>query len=519
VDFYVGDHNSCNRTTLPGLWKVLLTLAAITPLAGRNWVLSQFRHGVWRRVFVQRMRQDVTERDREIDSALQGAVAGEVGEERYDLWFGDHVSLRLTSKSLEVSAADQFTLDRLQSQFRLELLSAGRMTAGKDVELHFRLDPRLGQSDRVAANAVHSNARRTSTSAPARAGQGNRRRRFATLEQFVVGQNNRLAHTAANMVVERPGSVTPLFLFGPTGSGKTHLLEGIWSAVRQGSESRRVLYLTAEQFTSMFLEALQGSGLPSFRYKYRHVDILLLDDVQFFLGKRATIVELQNTIDSLLREQRQLVLAADRSPAELSKFGPELTARFSGGLVCNMEGADVETRLRILEQLASRMEAHIPNDVLQLIAEHLDGDARKLAGALNQLEAASRAYGRAIDSALAQSTLADVFRATYRVVKLDDIDRAVCDVFGLEPQSLQSERKARTFSQPRALAMWLARKHTRAAYAEIGEYFGHRSHSTVISAQKQVHRWMDANQAIRLAHGNCEVQEAIRRVETQIRTG
>ena len=112
-----------------------------------------------------------------------------------------------------------------------------------------------------------------------------------------------------------------------------------------------------------------------------------------------------------------------------------------------------------------------------------------------------------------------MFRATQKIVQLDDIDRAVCDVFGLEPQSLQSPRKARTFSQPRALAMWLARKYTRAAYAEIGEYFGHRSHSTVISAQKQVHRWMDGNQAVRLSYGNCDVQEAIRRVESQIRTG
>ena len=139
------------------------------------------------------------------------------------------------------------------------------------------------------------------------------------------------------MVAERPGPVSPLFLYGPAGCGKTHLLEGIWSAVRSGSQSRRVLYLTAEQFTSMFLEALRGSGLPSFRHKYRHVDLLLIDDVQFFLGKRATLVELQNTVDALLQERRQLVLAADRSPSELAKFGPVLTTRFSGGLVCGIE--------------------------------------------------------------------------------------------------------------------------------------------------------------------------------------
>ena len=176
-------------------------------------------------------------------------------------------------------------------------------------------------------------------------------RRFARLDNFVVGSCNRVAFTAAQMVAERPGPVSPLFLYGPAGCGKTHLLEGIWSAVRGSSQSRRVLYLTAEQFTSMFLEALRGSGLPSFRHKYRHVDLLLIDDVQFFLGKRATLVELQNTVDALLRERRQLVLAADRSPSELAKFGPVLTTRFSGGLVCGIEPPGHSTRLEILRNL------------------------------------------------------------------------------------------------------------------------------------------------------------------------
>ncbi len=479
---------------------------------------------MWRLVFEQRMRQDVTEQDREIDSALREAVAAEVGQERFDLWFGDSVALRLADGLLLVSAADQFTLDRLGRQFRSDLLAAGQAVANAPVTLQFSLDASLAKHEAVASSDASSQSAAQSGSAVRREDTATlrapafRRRRFAHLSQFVVGEGTRLARTAAEMVVERPGTVSPVFLFGPTGSGKTHLLEGIWSAIRGGS-NRRVLYLTAEQFTSMFLEALQGSGLPSFRHKYRHVDLLLLDDVQFFLGKRATLVELQNTIDSLLREQRQLVLAADRSPAELAKFGPELTARFAGGLVCNMEGADVQARRKILQQFAGRMESHVPEDVVELLAQRLDGDARKLVGALNQLEANSRAYGREIDISLAQSALADVFRATQRIVQLNDIDRAVCDVFGLEPQSLQSPRKSRTFSQPRALAMWLARKHTRAAYTEIGEYFGNRSHSTVISAQKQVHRWVDGNQAVRLAHGNCDVQEALRRVESQIRAG
>jgi chromosomal replication initiator protein len=448
-------------------------------------------------------------------------LAGKVGQERFDLWFGESVELRPTSESLLVAAADQFTLDRLRSQFLTDLTSAAASVLGDHSVVEFVLDESLAFS----SNASNSESTEQATGrgfprvhTTGANGQG-ARRRFARFREFVVGGSNRVAHTAAQMVVERPGCMSPLFLYGPSGSGKSHLLESIWSAARNEPGRQRVLYLTAEQFTSMFLEALRGSGLPSFRHKYRYVDALLIDDVQFFAGKKATLVEFQSTIDALLREQRQLVLAADRPPAELSGFGPELTTRLTGGLVCSLEGADMETRLGILRHFARRMEVHFPADVLQMLAERLSGDARQLAGALNQLEATSRAFGQAIDLQLAYSALADVFRATQRVVQLDDIDRAVCDVFGLEPQTLQSPRKARTISQPRALAMWLARKHTRAAYSEIGEYFGHRSHSTVISAQKQVHRWMDGQCAVRLSHGDCDVREAIRRVESHLRTG
>jgi chromosomal replication initiator protein len=467
----------------------------------------------------------VTKDGKDIDSALREAVAGEVGRERFDLWFGDGVALRLTGESLLVSAADQFTLDRLRVQFRPALLAVGSRVAGTTVQVSFELAPashalqNAALADVIPLVAPDSAAPSPSRDQDQRAGGSASRRRFATLKEFVVGEGNQVAWTAAQMVVERPGTVSPLFLFGPPGTGKTHLLEGIWSAVRRGSRGRRVLYLTAEQFTSTFLEALQGSGLPSFRHKYRQVDLLLIDDIQFFVGKRATVTEFQHTVDALSRDRRQLVLAANRRPAELAKLGPELTARLSGGLVCGLEPADRATRLDILHRLAQRMDARIPADVLELLADRLPGDARRLSGALNQLEATSRAFARPIDRQLAHTALVDVFRSTERAIQLDDISRAVCDVFGLDLSNLQSPRKARTLSQPRALAMWLAREHTRAAFSEIGDYFGRRSHSTVISAHKQVGRWRERREPIRLAHGHCDIEEAIRRVESQMRAG
>jgi chromosomal replication initiator protein len=436
------------------------------------------------------------------------------------LWFGTGVRLCLTDGSLRVAAADRFTLDNLRSRFLADLQDAGRAVTGRVPSVRFLQDAALCRSDDESHRPTGRRcpqplAATGPEDSPSRA----RRRRFSSLDQFVVGAGNRVAFTAAGMVAERLGAVSPLFIYGPTGCGKTHLLEGIWSAARRKSGTHRVLFLSAEQFTSMFLEALQGRGLPSFRHKYRNVHLLLVDDVQFFSGKRATLVELQHTIDALLRERRQLVLAGDRSPAELTGFGPELIARMSGGLVCAVEPPDTATRLGIVRHLSERLATSIPHDVLELVATQLQGDARQLAGALNRLEAIRQAYGQPITVERAQSVLLDVFRATHRVVHLVDIDRAVCDVFGLEPSTLQSTRKARVFSQPRALAMWLARKYTRAAYSEIGNYFGRRSHSTVISAQKQVTRWVQEGEAIRLACGECNIDEAIRRVESHIRAG
>ncbi|MFM8251100.1 MAG: DnaA ATPase domain-containing protein, partial [Planctomycetota bacterium] len=270
---------------------------------------------------------------------------------------------------------------------------------------------------------------------------------------------------------------------------------------------------------SQFLEALQGSGLPSFRRKYRDVDMLVIDDVQFFVGKTATINEFQSTIDALRRQGKQVVIAADRPPAELRGLGPELIARLSEGTSCQVDGADVTMRREIAARAAQRLQLAIPTEVLGMLSEQLTGDVRFLLGAINRLGASSEALKQPITSDFAFSVLADLFRATRRVVRLADIERAVCNVFGIETQSLQSDRKIRTVSQPRMLAMWLARKHTRSALSEIGSYFGLRSHTSVISAQRRVERLLttrDANQVQRL---ECSFVEAVRRVELQLRTG
>jgi chromosomal replication initiator protein len=344
-------------------------------------------------------------------------------------------------------------------------------------------------------------------------------RKFASLSSFVSGRTNALALASAEAVARRPGEITPLLLHGPTAVGKTHLLEGIWTAMRKSDGRSSAVYLSAEQFTSYFLEALRGSGLPSFRRKYRGVELLIIDDLQFFSGKRATQVELLHTIDTLLREGRQLAFAADRPPAELADLLPELTTRLGSGMVCRIEPPDYATRLGILARMAARRNLAVPPEVQQFIASRLTNHARELAGALCRLQATSEALGRPISLPLAEEALAEMIRHSGRVVRLPDIEKAVCAVFGLPASSLHTAGKAQRVSHPRMLAMWLARKHTRAALSEIGQYFGRRSHSTVISAGKRVDTWMAAGSTLLLADRPCDVEDAIRQVEQRLRAG
>jgi chromosomal replication initiator protein len=245
----------------------------------------------------------------------------------------------------------------------------------------------------------------------------------------------------------------------------------------------------------------------------------MIDDLQFLVGKRATQVELLHTIDTFIREGRQLVFAADRSPTELAELGPELTTRLTSGLVCRIEPPDYAMRLGIVAQMARRMKMAVPVDVQQYVASRLTSHARELSGALCRLKASSQAVKQPISLAMAEETLADLIRHSGRAVRLADIEKAVCDVFGLDPASLQSDAKAKRVSHPRMLAMWLARKHTRAALSEIGHYFGRRSHSTVISAQKRIDGWMASGSSLDLAERHWRVDDAIRQVERRLAAG
>jgi chromosomal replication initiator protein len=485
----------------------------------------------------------VTKDEKEIVSAVHRALAGRVGAERYAVWFGRGVRMEPCGTTLRIAAADTFRLDYLRRMFRGDLLAAARSVAGSELQLEFILDPQIAALLAPASGGASEAPKGPcSADAPPRTEERDQtrpaivplalpqqaefpapaapaRRPFASLHEFIASEPNRVAASAAITAAERPGTYSPLTLIGPPGSGKTHLLEGIWRHARSERKLARVIYLPAEQFTNQFLDAIRQSGTPLFRRKIRDAEMLLIDDVQFFAGKQSTQVELVHTIDALLRAGRQLVLGADRSPAELSTIGPEIGARLAGGLVCRLEPADYATRLGILQQLAARQHIEAPADVLAWLASQLDGDARHLAGALNRLRAAREAHEQPIDLPFAEMALADLIHAGRRPVRLPDIVEAVADVFGVSQSELQSSSKAASATLPRMLIMFLARKWTRAALSEISRTLGRKSHSTVVSAQHKVTEWLADGKTVSLAHSRCRVEDAIQRVESRLRLG
>lgn len=371
---------------------------------------------------------------------------------------------------------------------------AMRLVTGKDGKLHAVL---------AAPNPVKQHGRA----------------KLRTFKTFVEGRSNRLARMSVELAVQQPGQVSPIYIHGPASVGKTHLLEAVLAESQRVAPRNSAVLITAEQFTTEFIQSVRGSGLPNLRSKYRNADLFLVDDLQFLLGKRATIAEFRYTIDTLLRAGKQMVFTGDRPISQLRELGSDLVSRLESGMPCRIEAPELETRLGIVQHMAREMQVGVSDEICRFVASRFTNHARELAGALCRLKAASLAKGEPMTLELAESSLDDLIRDSRRILRLSDIEAAVCETFGLDTESLQSKRRAKAVSHPRMLAMWLARKYTRSALSEIGRYFGNRSHSTVASAKKRVDNWLDCGAELALADRDWTVDEAIQRVEQHLHAG
>ena len=339
--------------------------------------------------------------------------------------------------------------------------------------------------------------------------------RLASLDTFVEGFSNQLARKIADVAILQPGAMNPIFIGGPTSVGKTHLLEGICERYGRYPNRKPALYMTAEQFTTAFIQSLHG-GAGSFRDRFRNISLLAVDDLHFLEGKTTTQIELLSVVDMLRQRNVQLIFSANRPLAELTKLSGELTTRVQGGFVCQIGPPEREMLSQILRQMALERRIALSDEVCRFVVSRFTTHARQLSGALNRLYVAHLTTGAPIDVPFAQEALADLIASNVRAVKLEDVERVVQETFGLDDEELKSKSRSKRCADPRALAMWLARKHTRSALAEIGAYFGGRRHSAVLSAQKKVDRLLQTNGSIENGSAAFAVADAIERLERSL---
>ncbi len=309
-----------------------------------------------------------------------------------------------------------------------------------------------------------------------------------TFERFVVGASNQFAFSAAQRVAEG-GAVAfnPLFLHSSVGLGKTHLMHAIAWEIRRQHPERQVVYLSAEKFMVEFVSALRHQDTVAFKQRFRNVDVLMIDDVQFIAGKNSTQEEFFHTFNALIDYRRQLIISADRSPSDLEGIEERIRSRLGWGLVADIHPTDFELRLGILQsKLETMANAHVPSDVLEFLARRVSSNIRELEGALNRVVAHATLTGRPVDLEFARSALQDLIRANDRRITIDEIQRKVADYYKVRLADLLSARRSREVARPRQIAMYLAKRLTPRSLPEIGRKFGGRDHTTVMHAIKRI---------------------------------
>ncbi|MEM9702117.1 MAG: DnaA/Hda family protein, partial [Planctomycetota bacterium] len=316
----------------------------------------------------------------------------------------------------------------------------------------------------------------------------NRPRRLRDFGSFVPGPETELALTAAARFAA--GSVRTLYLYGPSGVGKTHLLEAAVLAMRRRTAGGRVLLMTAEAFANLYTEGLRTSGLPAFRQKLRAADGLVLDDADFFDGKAGFAEEFLHTLQEYERFGRPVAVSADRHPRLLTKTPDELLTRLASGVVTRLTPPDAGTRRAILKRKLEGRNLPLTADALKWVADRFRGSVRELEGALCCLETWREMTGKSVTLPIARKVLSDLERDCARQIRLEDVERAVCDAAGLTAEEIRSKSRAKRVARPRMVAMHLTRKHTAAALREIGGHYGGRNHSTVLNADRSVIDWL-----------------------------
>jgi chromosomal replication initiator protein len=421
-------------------------------------------------------------------------IQGKVPKQVYDTWFTPIHLERIEDSTVQLGVPNKFFGDWLSQHYRpllTEAISAargGEETAITFVIFHKQPTRQVESSGITAATSRHSTGPR-----PKRGIQLNPK---YTFKNFVVGAGNQFAHAACMAVAEQPAKAyNPLFIYGETGLGKTHLLNAIGNYVAERTDLR-IAYLTTEQFTNEVINSIRYDKMMDLRKQYRHIDMLMIDDIQFLAGKERTQEEFFHTFNALYEAHKQLVLSSDRFPKDMPDIEERLRSRFEWGLIADLQPPDVETRIAILRKKSEDEGVTLPEDVIQFLATTMKSNIRELEGSLVRLGAYASLTGQTITLDMAKSVLRDLIGTKKKIVSMDDIQETVGARFHVKIADLKSRRRSKTLVHPRQIAMYLCRELTDSSYPEIGRQFGGKDHTTIIHACKQVIKAKDSDSAL-----------------------
>jgi chromosomal replication initiator protein len=477
-------------------------------------------------LYRQRALADRDEGDSSLSSVAPGTWAAfekdlreAIGEARFRMWLQGHTRFTLEGKQLSIGVPNRFYRDWLDAHYRNYIEGSVARTLGDNIAVRFRIDPELFRAHRTESDEVAAApAEGDSTPKPAAADKPTlpSTSRYA-LARFVAGSANRVAYAAASTLVEDPRRAhSPLYIFGGNGLGKTHLLRGIEDECLRRHRLLRVVATSGEEFTNAFVEAVKGHRLTGFRSRLRGADLLIVDDVQFIAGKPRTQEEFLHTLNALDAKGAKVVLAASHHPRKLERMPIELQGRLMAGMVARIDPLDLDLRRQIVVDKSAARNLELSADVVDFLAENLRASVSELEGAVNYLEHYRLTFARRLSVDAVRAALADVIRNSIPVIRVDEVRERFCKLFGINPKGIGVKKRTRSVSQPRMLALYLARKYTSATYTEIGREIGGLNHSSVIAAEKRIKEELVRDGDLVLGDRTWKVRDAIEAFEREI---
>lgn len=415
----------------------------------------------------------------EVWSRCLSLIKQNVNEQSYFTWFRPTKAIDISLNTLTIQLPSQFFYEWLEEHYSGLINQAVKQILGDDGKLNYSVC--INKEESHALNLPLMNRRRHTNGVAYEDAQLNTR---YTFNNFVEGNSNQFAKAAALAVSEAPGktSFNPLVIYGGVGLGKTHLIQAIGNFSLQQGTVKRVLYVSSEKFTIEFINSIQNNKTTEFSNIYRNVDLLLVDDIQFFINKERTQEEFFHTFNALHQKGKQIVLSSDRPPKDITGIEERLLSRFQWGLVADIQPPDFETRIAILQKKAEENGIELPGDVVQLVAYNVTSNIRELEGCLIKLLAHSSLKGIDVTIELAKQTLKDIISQKQKHLTIEDIQKIVSDYYHIPDDLLRAKTRKKEVALARQVAMYMAKNHTKHSLKTIGLHFGGRDHSTVIHA-------------------------------------